>query len=590
MTFNRYYQDELTFLREMGKEFAAAHPDAAHFLADRGSDPDVERLLEGFAFLTGRLRQKIDDELPEVTHSMMGLLWPHYLRPIPSITLMQFTPSRGTTKERLIIPRGVDVDSVPVEGTPCRFRTTAQVTLDPVEIVEASLETPAAGAWSIRLRMKTAPGVKLTQLRLDRLRFFLAGEPTVTSALYLLFARSVAEVTAASVAGGRVLATTVLPPDSITMAGFSDDEALFPYPTQSFPGYRLIQEYFAFPQKFLFLEIGNLERLADLGGEDMFDIVVRLAHPPRTSFRISAQNFLMGCTPAVNLFERDGDPIVIEHDKTEYLVRASGRDPSHYEIYSVDSVVGFAQGTAEPRTYPGFYTFLQKPRGTGANDDLLYHYPRLRPAVVGDGTETYLSFFSAKGEAALPPTENVSIRLTCTNRRLPRSLRVGDIATPTTTSPEFARFRNISNVTGSVSPPLEGDLHWRLISHLTLNYQSLTSVEALRTILSLYNFQALYDRQAARENELKLEGIRSVRAVPQDALFKGSPVRGLHTTVELAEQSFAGEGDLVLFASILNEFLALYASVNSFSRLTVRNAQSGEVYAWSPRLGRQNIL
>src|SRR5512140_3863614 len=168
MTFNRYYLDELTFLREMGREFAAAHPDAAHFLADRRSDPDVERLLEGFAFLTGRLRQKLDDELPEVTHSMMGLLWPHYLRPIPSITLMQFTPARGSTRERLVVPRGVEVDSVPVEGTPCSFRTSSSVALEPVEVAEAAIESPSTGSWTIRLRFRTATGVKLPQLRLDR--------------------------------------------------------------------------------------------------------------------------------------------------------------------------------------------------------------------------------------------------------------------------------------------------------------------------------------------------------------------------------------------------------------------------------------
>lgn len=589
MTFNRYYQDELTFLREMGREFAAAHPDAAHMLADRGSDPDVERLLEGFAFLTGRLRQKLDDELPEVTHSMMGLLWPHYLRPIPSFTLMQFAPARGSAKERLVVPRGVDVDSVPVEGTPCRFRTSYAVPIEPVDLVEAALETPTTSSWVLRLRFKASPGLKIPQLRLGKLRLFLAGEPGVTSALYLLLARHVSEVTLQSVAGGRTLSTTILPPGSVSMAGFDDDEALIPYPSQSFPGYRLIQEYFAFPQKFLFVDIKNLERLADLGGEDLFDVVIRLAEAPRTALRIGPENFLLGCTPAVNLFEKDAEPIRVDHDKTEYLVRALGRDPAHFEIYSIDSVVGFAQGTAEPRTYPPFYAFLQKAR-TGESKDALYHYARLKPAVVGEGTETYLSFFSAKGEASLPPTETISMRLTCTNRRLARSLRVGDISVATSTSPEFARFRNISNVTGSVAPPLAGDLHWRLISHLTLNYQSLASVDGLRTMLSLYNFQALYDRQAARENELKLEGIRTVTTAAEDAILKGAPVRGFHTNVELSESNFAGEGDMILFASVLNEFLALYASLNSFSRLTVKGSQSGESYRWPSRLGRQNIL
>ncbi len=585
--FNRYYQDELTFLREMGREFAQAHPDAAHLLADRGSDPDVERLLEGFAFLSGRLRQKLDDELPELTHSMMSLLWPHYLRPIPSITLMQFQPSKGAAKERRVVPRWTEVDSVPVDGTVCRFRTCFDVPIDPVEIVEAALENPGAGAWTIRIRFRTT-GPKVPLLDVPRLRLFLAGEPNVTSALYYLLTRCVTEVSAQSVAGGKVLARMSLPKDAVKGAGFADDESLLPYPAHSFPGYRLIQEYFAFPQKFLFIDIDNIDRLRDLGGDDLFEIVMRLREQPRTALRLTPENFLLGCAPAVNLFERDGDPIRVDHDKTEYLVRPAAKNPAHFEIFSVNDVKGFAQGTAEPRDYPSFYSFLQKPGEV--RKDALFHYARLKPAVVGEGTETYLSFFSAAGERGLPPTETISLSLTCTNRKLARGLRVGDIATATTSSPEFARFRNISNVTPSVPPPLGGDLQWRLISHLTMNYQSLTSVEALRTLLSLYNFQALQDRQAARENELKLESIRSVAVQSADAIYRGAVVRGLHTTVEMSEANFAGEGDLVLFAAVLNEFLSLYASLNSFSRLTVKSAESGETYTWTPRLGRQNIL
>src|SRR5262249_27702251 len=148
----------------------------------------------------------------------------------------------------------------------------------------------------------------------------------------------------------------------------------------------------------------------------------------------------------------------------------------------------------------------------------------------------------------------------------------------------------ITKATPSIRPPLGGDLHWRLISHLSLNYLSLASVEALRGILELYNFLALYDRQAARENELRLEGIRDVQAKPAEWLFRGAPVRGTRVALELQEDNFAGEGDLYLFASVLNEFFSLYATLNSFSQLTVRGVQYGGVYSWPPRIGQQIIL
>ncbi|HEX7880719.1 MAG TPA: type VI secretion system baseplate subunit TssF, partial [Candidatus Eisenbacteria bacterium] len=345
---------------------------------------------------------------------------------------------------------------------------------------------------------------------------------------------------------------------------------------------------FTFPQKFLFVEISGLARLAELGGEDQFDIVLRLDRPPTNALRLSPDNFLLGCAPAINLFEKDGDPITVEHDKTEYLVRASGRDPGHYEIFSVDRVRGIVPGTAEPREYPSFLSYIQSP-GSGAAGSV-YHGVRLKPAVVADGTDSWLSFHAAPGDPALPDTETISVSLTCTNRRLARSLRIGDVSVATTTSPGFAQFRNIGSVTTSLPPPLGGDLHWRLISHLALSQQGMSTVEALRTVLSLYNFQAMHDRQAARENELRLAGIRSLRAEPADAVIGGAVARGRHTILELDETNFSGPGDLVLFASVLDEFLAQYASLNHVSRLTVKTTGSGEEYAWKPRFGRRTTL
>lgn len=587
--YNRYYQEELTFLRELGREFAEAHPDAAHFLGDRGSDPDVERLLEGFAFLTGRLRQKLDDEFPELTHSLFGLIWPHYLRPLPAVTIVQFLPLPGAVRERQRIARGVKLDSVPVEGTVCRFATTTDVELDPLEVQDAVLEPTPGGGSVLRISLATTSGVKLSQLRLDRLRFFLAGDPAVVSALYALLSRHTAGIRVQSMARGAALASYNLPPGAVRMGGFSEDEALFPYPKTSLPGYRLLLEYFLFPSKFHFFELTGLEGAADLGGEDRFEIQVRFSSQPPAILRVAPENLQLACTPAVNLFASEAQPILVEHDKTEYLVRVQGRDPNHHEIYSIDTVTGYSQAASEGRVYPSFVSFLHggESRGQG---EALYHHVRMKPAVVGEGTESYLSFYSFAGESQLPPVETVSVRLTATNRRLPRALRVGDVSVPTSDSPGFARFRNITGLTPSAPPPLSGDLTWRLISHLSLNAFSLARPESLRSVLSLYNFPALYDQQASRAHQLRLEAIQKVEARPENALFQGAPARGLHTIIELSEEKFAGEGDMILFGSVLDEFLALYATLNSFTRLTLRGLRSGEVYSWAPRLGRQILL
>lgn len=586
MSFNKYYQDELSFLREMGREYAKTYPAAAQFLADRGSDPDVERLLEGFAFLTGRIRQKLDDEFPELIHAMVNLLWPHYLRPIPSISLVEFTPIAGAVRERQKIIRGTEVASIPVEGTPCRFRTCFDVDIYPFNLTEAALETSSQGRTLLRLRFAMSPGTTLRQANLESIRLHLFDEPSYT--LYLWLCRYVSELRIRPIAQGKPGKEIALPPSRIRPVGFEKEEALFPYPKTSFDGYRLIQEYFTFPEKFLFMEISGLDPIPQLGAGEAFEIDILFSRAPSASLRVSRENIRLYCTPVVNLLEVDSDPIRVDHSRVEYLIRPSGPSPLHHEIYSIDRASGWVRGTAEEHEYEPFYSFKH---GLGPSDrKATYYQLRIRNAVVGDGIDTYVSFVSSDQTNIIPPTETVVFRLTCTNRSLAAKLRVGDIETPTESSPEFAQFRNITKVSPTIRPPMGGDLYWRLISHLSLNYISLANVQALTGILGLYNFQSLYDRQAARANERRLEGIREVQSRVEDLLFHGIPIRGTATNIELMEDHFAGEGDMFLFSNILNEFLSLYASLNTFSRLTVKGKKEGEIYQWPPKIGHQIIL
>jgi type VI secretion system protein ImpG len=583
-SFNKYYQDELSFLREMGREFAQAYPAAAPFLADKGSDPDVERLLEGFAFLTGRVRQKLDDEFPELVHAMMNLLWPHYLRPIPSMSMIEFSPIPGAVRDRQRIARGVELASTPVEGVRCRFRTSSDVDLYPVTLEEANLLTLPEGRSALRVRFKMSPGVNLSQVHIETLRIHLAGEPAY--ALYLWLLRYVSEIRYRGMAAGKPVEERTLSSDRIEAGGFSPEEALLPYPKNAFDGYRLLQEYFTLPEKFLFISLTGLPVSQSKG--DGFEIDFVFSRPPAASLRISREHLRLYCAPAVNLFEMESDPIRVAHERIEYPIRPSGGNPLFYEIYSVEQAIGWVRGTAAEEEYPAFFSFKHHLGAAGRR--ATYYQTRLRNAVVGDGTDLYTSFVNGDQETVVPPTETVLFRLTCTNRALAGKLRVGDISAPTDRSPEFARFQNITKVTPSIRPPVGGDLYWRLISHLSLNYTSLASVEAFRGILELYNYPSLYDRQAGRANERRLEGIVDLQSRGEDYLFRGAPVRGIATTLSIKEDHFLGAGDMFLFASVLNEFLSLYASLNSFSRVTVKGTQEGEIYTWPPKVGRQAIL
>lgn len=573
--FNSYYQDELSFLREMGKEFAKTHPALAHFLAEAGSDPDVERLLEGFAFLTGRIRQKLDDELPELTHTMMGLLWPHYLRPIPSMSIVEFEPQK-TLRGRYTVPREkTELESAPITNTRCRFRTCYDVDLLPITLDEAFLE-----GQKLRLKFRLSNGVQFADLNLNRLRLNLHGEPSVKHALYLLLCRHIQKITIEGKDKQLVLGQSNVRP-----VGFDKSEAMLPYPTNSFVGYRILQEYFAFPDKFMFVDLTGLEPMINLNIESNFEVVFHFSRMPEESLRVGKDNIRLNCTPVVNLFSRNSEPIRIENDRTEYRVRPEGPNSHHYEVYSVDKVSGTIQGTAQWREYEPFYSF------THGLSDNVYYQTRLRNSVLDENTtETYISFINKDQSVVMPPTETISLELTCINRRLTEQIRLGEIRVPTSSSPEFARFRNITNVTPTIYPPLGGSLHWKLISHLTLSRLSIASKTTLRGILALYNFQSLYDRQSARENERRLDGISGVVGVERERLYRGAPIRGTEIQIDLQEDHFASEGDMYLFASILNEFIALYATINSFTRLTVKGVNYGELYEWPLRLGEKTLL
>lgn len=588
--YNKYYQEELAFLREMGAEFARVNPAAAPFLAERGADPDVERLLEGFAFLAGKLRLKLDDEFPELTQSLIRILYPHYLRPVPAMSVLQFEPAPNMVKTAQRIPRGTAVDSVPVEDKACRFRTCADVDLLPLAIREASLERPSGAAAALRLKLVFLPGAVADKPGPIRPRLFLHGDPVTSCSLYLHLTRHLKEVMVRPLGAAAATRAVTLPPDSVRAAGFAEQDALIPYPPHAFPGYRVLQEYFTLPQKFLFLDLeglGDLSALQPL--QEGFELIFPLSRQPDAGLRVSADNVRLNCVPVVNLFDCQSDPIRVDQRRVEYVVRPEAAKAPQAAVFSVNRAMGWEAGTAEPRDLPDFASLgrgLGEKRGPG----IVYFSTRVRPSILGSGVETFVSFVTESGESALPPTETVVLDLTCTNRDLPQGLRVGDLCRPTSSTPAFARFRNITPVTPNLDPPLGPGLHWRLISNMCLNYLSLSSPEALRSLLGLYNFRALYDRQAEREHQLRLEAIRSVKAVPEERLHRGTPVRGTRIEIELAEANFAAEGEMVLFGDVLSEFLALYCSINSYARLVLRGAEKGEVYTWSPRSGRQTLI
>jgi type VI secretion system protein ImpG len=595
--FNQYYQDELQFLRQVGPEFARVNPEIARSLGDPGSDPDVERILEGVAFLCGRIRQKLDDELPEFTENLMGLLWPHFLRPIPSMTILEFLPDIETMQAPVAVNAGSEFLSVPVDGTRCRYRACYRTKLRPWKLRNIRLETASAEPVRLVLRLQTSRQASLEDLDLGSVQLFLAGEARAAFALYLLLTAHVDHVEVSDGSDRHHRPTMRLNPESITPAGLTREQAVLPYPDRSFAGYRLLQEYFAMKERFLFVDVQGLDRAVDkLELTNTLEVAVTFNRRLEDLPQVSTESVRLHCVPIINLFEHPGEPIRIRQDRTEYFIEPSKTgiaDRRHLEIYSVDRVFGLVRAEElEAREYAPFYAFQHATRTDPT--EAIYYQAHLKPNVVGVGprkrqvgTSTYLSFVSGRNSRALPSEESISVELTCATRHLPVELGAGDIREPTDTSPPSTSFRNLYKPTSTVTPPLGKSLHWRLISHMSLNYVSLTHAARLKELLRVYDFQSEYDAQRALEQQRLLDGIERVQSTFAERMIRGAPIRGMQIEVELNEDHFAGEGDAYLFATILDRFFGLYVTLNAYTQLTVRFTKSGRVYPFEARWGEQ---
>ncbi len=581
--FNKYYQDELAYFRELGREFAAANPEGAHFLGESSRDPDVERLVEGFAFLSARLKQKLEDELPEFTHAVVETFFPHYLRPIPSMTVVQFEAQAAAVKELRTVPRGTPLESVPVDGTPCRFRTCYDAHLVPVIMESAAVKTDAPP--QIKMKFRLPEGLTLRKVPITSLRLHLTGDAVVSRALYVSLCRYLRRITVQATAGAPPGPPKVLDQARVVPLGFAPEDALLPFPAGSFPGFRLLHEYFSFPAKFMFVDVLGLEAMASVGDATAFELAFELSRLPDPMPPVSTGNLLLNCAPAINLFKQDADPIRVDQTRVDYRVRPQGKDPLHYEIYTIDKVGGLAKGVAKPIEYYPLYHFARP-----TSPDTRYYRHRVEPAITGNGSEVSVGLLLPTTLDDVAEVETLSIDLTCTNRHLPSKLQAGQLSVPTSGTPPFVKFRNLTRPTATIPAPTGDDLHWRFLSHLSLNYLSLVDLDTLRSILRLYHFGSRVDRQADQALRLLLDGLQRIGSTPATRLVDGAPVRGISVELDVNEDNLGSEGEAYLFGSLLNEFFSQYVTLNGFSRLTLKAVKRGEVYTWPARIGRRTIL
>ncbi len=584
--FSSYYQDELVYLRELGREFAEAHPALAPMLAEKSGDPDVERLLEGVAFLTARVRQKLDDELPQAIQGIAQILYPDFVRPVPAAAILELLPLPNVLRERVVVKAGTEFASVEVDGTRCIFRSSSDCELVPWVIDDVRISVLPGGKHELRIEMRVPLALPLAQVGADRLRLHFAGDTRTSLGLLMWLHRNTETVSliAHGIGGGE--REIALGKRAIRSVGFEEGEALLPPTPTSAPGPRLLEEYYMLPAKFAFVDVEGMARVAEIDPKaTRFSVAIRFDAPPPADVRLSRDTVKLHCVPIVNLFATSAEPIQPSATRREHLVRPSGFAAAQAEVYAITSATALEGASGARTELTSFFDFAH----AGAGGGQLFYSTYVRPSVVGEGTETLVSFGTPKDVGVIPELDVVSLDVLATNRTLPRALRAGEISSPTTTSPALATFRNLAAPTPYVPPPFGRDAHWRVVAHAAMGLSSITDVNVLRAALDIYNFQARVDAQAARANELRLAALLHIAVSSAEHLLRGAPIRGVGIDIELADSGFAGAGDMFLFGSVLERFFASYVSINSFSRVTVQASPSRQQFSWPARSGSQTL-
>jgi type VI secretion system protein ImpG len=616
-----YYNRELQYVRELGGEFARQFPKIAGRLgldAFECADPYVERLLEGFAFLSARIHLKLDAEFPRFTEHLLEMVYPHYLSPTPSIAVVQFQPNQkqGTLLDGFVIPRDTVLRSNVGKGeqTPCEYRTAHEVTLWPVEIAsvthsayvsdlgELHLASRRQVKASLKIRLKATGGVPFEKIALDKLTLFIRGQDQLSFRLYELLL-------------GAGIAVIARPPDrsyahvsendAVLPRGFRDEDALLPFDRRSFQGYRLLHEYFALPSRFLFVELGGLaEGIRRCKGSEIELVVLLDRHDAAVEAGVSEAAVQLFSAPAVNLFPRRADRIHLSDTTNEYHVVPDRTRPMDLEVHSITDVVGYGTNADVTRTFLPFYQHRERSLADEESAYFTVHrQTRLTssrqklqgPRSTYAGGETFIALVDGREGPYRSSLRQLAISTLCTNRDLPLQMAIGQGKTDfhLESGAPVAAVRCLAGPSPPRASHAWGETTWRLVSHLSLNYLSISEGSTAQGAAALRELLHLYGDLTDAHTKRQIDGVRTVQTTPiVRRVTQGGPVgfaRGLEVTLDCDEAAFEG-ASVFLLGSVLEQFFAKYVSINSFTETVLRSAQRGEIMRWPARIGRRPAL
>jgi type VI secretion system protein ImpG len=506
-----------------------------------------------------------------MAQGLLNLTHPEFLQEIPSLTIVEFKPRKGHFQEARKLQKGTELLSNPVgsDGVVCRFHTTQDIIINPISLRSLDKSRNSQNKGEITLTFEIDGGVKWQNLNLTPFTIYLHGEYPLASALYELLTRHVEKMTV-TLDNGRY-SEEIHCPDPVSSAGFQPGTNLFNLIPGSPPGYSSLLEYFAFPEKFLFVNLTGFEKIPALHPSPReFSITLKFDCDFPECKNFGKDNFLLHCSPAVNLFRQDAEPVINSWKKREYLIQADSRHPDSIYPHSVVSVTGIDLKTAARYAYKPPLSFQPLTQPAVGKFSTVYR--------TGSGTkrELYISINGKAGSNLELNEESLSVGIFCTNGNLPRGeLDEGGICRPGRDFPESISFRNIIRPTLSVAPPSDQDYLWSFIAHLGALHSSFSTVESLKSILKLYNWNQ------SETNTMRIEAVKGVSLKPVDMSYLESIVRGIEFTIEIDEDTFPDTGDICLFGEVIKEFLSNHISINSFLELIIVLKPSGKRILWN---------
>jgi len=611
MDEKKYFEREYNYLQVAGENFAQKHQELGsmlRFSEKQRKDPFVERLFEAFAFLSGRIHERLDDDIPEFTSGLLELLFPHFLKPFPSCAILEIKPIPAAVTKPVIVERGSEVKTPPnkykikykvsvspqeaartiekEESAEFIFRTTQETVVRPMRLSSVKVEENSDNTSSLVLQISAEQNVDFLALDLKNIAFYLDGQPSLKYELLLYLTKYVHSISVKESGGGKSSAQEISP-FSIEIPGVSsesDESALIPYAKETFTGYRLFQEYFSYPERFFFIEILGLDQFKPRGSAAKFTIQIKFDRKLSSEVRPTTQNIKINCVPVVNLFDQATEQVSVTQRLPEYYITPDSNRRKSREIYSVNDVIGVGENKQTQFSYTPVTSY--QILNTSAEDyDYRRFYSTVYNAVPGDMAETNIRVFGPSMEEETFPHETLSLKATMSNGFLPsKYLPVNSITQPVD-FPVGLKVSNLSVPSEILPNPERKNFLWSLISHLNMSYSTLAEIDTLKAVLSLYNWSSVHNNPNQKKIE---EGLVKIHPPKTRNLFRNrSLVRGIEFKMDIDSRQFEnGEGDIHLFGLVLNRFLSQYVTINSFVILIMTDVETKKEYQWQPDQGK----